>query len=121
MHVKLLLKSFKIERDIHALKNHKPLSRIMGNSQPSRENPCHAFKSVGVAFDRPITTKFAHKRKTTNSKLQMYPFICMCIKAVHFEIVSNMSTDPQDLIALTTAHVLICKPLIQLLYVNTFF
>ena len=35
--------------------------QIMRKSPPSRVNPCRAFKKVGVAFDRPITTKCAYK------------------------------------------------------------
>ena len=87
----------------------------MGNSppsRPSRVNPCSAFKRVGVAFDRPITIKCAHKRKSTNSKSHTYLFIYMGIKAVQIELVSNLSTDPHDLTALTTAYVLIGEPLI---------
>ena len=109
------------ESEIHALKNNKPLSRIMGNSPPSRVNPCRAFKRAGVAFDRPITTKCAHKRKPINSKSYIYLFICMCIKAAQTELVSNLPTDLHDLTALTKAHVLMGEPLIQLFHVDMFF
>ena len=44
----------------------------------------------------------------------------MCVKAAHIELVSNQSTDPHDLGELTTTHVLIGEPLIQLLHVNMF-
>ena len=94
----------------------KSLTQIMGNSPLSRVNPCRVFKRVGMAFDRPITSKCAHKRKSTNSKLHMYLFICMCIKALHIAFVLNLSTDPHGLGALTTAHVLNGEPLIQLLH-----
>ncbi|GFT47211.1 integrase catalytic domain-containing protein [Trichonephila clavipes] len=50
------------------------------------------FKSTGLDFDGPLTTKCAHKRSVTKFKSYICLFICTATKAVHLELVSDLST-----------------------------
>ncbi|GFT02561.1 integrase catalytic domain-containing protein [Trichonephila clavipes] len=66
----------------------KPVSQMMGDLPIELINPCRAFEKVGIDFAGPITTKCQHTRKANNFKSYIFLFICMCIKAVHLELVS---------------------------------
>lgn len=70
-----------------------PVDYKMGNLPQSRVNQTTAFYNTGVDFFGPFYIK--EKKVRNRGKVKAYGcvFICMAIKAVHIEIVSDLSTD----------------------------
>ncbi|XP_066157666.1 uncharacterized protein [Euwallacea fornicatus] len=53
----------------------------------------HPFDKVGVDFGGPFTVKVSKLKKAQSLKSYVAIFFCMTTKAVHIELVSNLSTD----------------------------
>ena len=64
----------------------------MENLLIARINPCRAFEKVGIDFAGPVNTKCHHKRKYSLFKSYVCLFVCMSTKAVHIELVSDLTT-----------------------------
>ncbi|GFY08244.1 uncharacterized protein TNCV_1356521 [Trichonephila clavipes] len=64
----------------------------MGDLPPIRFQQIRPFESTGLNFAGPLTTKCAHKRSVTKFKSYICLFICTATKAVHLELVSDLST-----------------------------
>ncbi|GFS48558.1 integrase catalytic domain-containing protein [Trichonephila clavipes] len=67
-------------------------SQLMGDLPPIRFQQIRPFESTGLDFAGSLTTKCAHKRSVTKFKSYICLFICTGTKAVHLELVSNLST-----------------------------
>ncbi|GFX09681.1 integrase catalytic domain-containing protein [Trichonephila clavipes] len=67
-------------------------SQLKGDLPPIRFQQIRPFESTGLDFASPLTTKCAHKRSVTKFKSYICLFICIATKAVHLELVSDLST-----------------------------
>ena len=74
--------------------------QLMGELPAVRTRPARPFSVVGVDFAGPLMTKRGNPRKPTLIKTYVCVFICFVSRAVHFEVVADLST-PAFLAALT--------------------
>lgn len=70
-----------------------PLQSRMGDLPKARVDKSFPFDHVGVDFFGPIFIKEKMKRNRARIKAYGCVFICMAVKAVHIEIVSDLTTD----------------------------
>lgn len=73
----------------------KPTSvtQIMGDLPHVRIQPSPVFNNVGLDFCGPFFIKFKGQRKGVYHKVYIAIFVCMVTKCVHFEIVTDLSTE----------------------------
>lgn len=65
----------------------------MGDLPPSRVQESRPFTHTGVDFCGPFYIKEKKFRNRNRVKIYISVFVCMSIKAIHLEIVSDLSTD----------------------------
>uniref|UniRef100_A0A2S2PC00 Uncharacterized protein n=1 Tax=Schizaphis graminum TaxID=13262 RepID=A0A2S2PC00_SCHGA len=65
---------------------------VMADLPSSRVIPCRPFSKVGIDFAGPLTMRELKLRKAREYKVYISVFICMTVKAVHLEVVSDLST-----------------------------
>ncbi|XP_025204843.1 uncharacterized protein LOC112601423 [Melanaphis sacchari] len=65
---------------------------IMADLPASRVLQCRPFSKVGIDFAGPLLMKELKLRKAREYKVYISVFVCMTVKAVHLEIVSDLST-----------------------------
>ena len=65
----------------------------MGQLPPERITPDVAFEHVGLDFAGPLYLKRGSVRKQTILKSYVCVFVSMSVKAVHLELVTNLSTE----------------------------
>ncbi|GFT33539.1 integrase catalytic domain-containing protein [Trichonephila clavipes] len=65
----------------------------MGNLPAIRLSAGRAFLNVGIDFGGPFITKPNVSRSKVKLKSYLALFICMATKAVHLEVVSDLSAD----------------------------
>lgn len=70
-------------------RNHPPL---MGNLPPARTTPSPCFDKTGVDFAGPLSTKIHLLRSARIVKVYLCIFVCFATKAVHVELVSDLTT-----------------------------
>ena len=51
------------------------------------------FDKVGVDYAGPVLIKYGHVRKPTVVKANIYIFVSLTVKAVHLELVSDLTSD----------------------------
>ncbi|KAL4714978.1 hypothetical protein ACJJTC_003129 [Scirpophaga incertulas] len=75
-------------------KKQKPklLKQIMGDLPEARVNPSRPFQNTGVDFTGHIFLKASKGRGTKTTKGYIAVFVCMATKAIHLEVVSDLST-----------------------------
>lgn len=73
--------------------NPTSLNQIMGNLPPERVQPSSPFCKVGVDFCGPFHIQYKHQRKGNLQKMYVCIFVCMATKAVHLEIVSDLTSE----------------------------
>lgn len=66
---------------------------IMGNLPEHRVTPAKPFENIGVDYFGPIHIRENMKRKAKLVKSYGAIFVCFATKAVHIELVSNLSTE----------------------------
>ena len=71
----------------------KPTAQMMGQLPIERITPGPIFDKTGVDFAGPILTKFGHVRKPTIVKSYICVFVSLTVKAVHLEVVSDLTTE----------------------------
>ena len=71
----------------------KTKPQMMGQLPPERITPDMVFKHVGLDFAGPMYLKRGSVRKPTIFKSYVCVFISTSVKAVHLEVVSNLSTE----------------------------
>lgn len=70
----------------------KPKPQVMGQLPLQRITPGIVFEKVGVDFAGPVYLKLGHTRKPTIVKSYISVFVAMSVKAVHLELVSDMTS-----------------------------
>ena len=65
----------------------------MGDLPSVRVKSSPPFSTTGVDFAGPITLRRGHTRKPTYVKAYVCVFVCLTTKAVHLELVSDLSTE----------------------------
>lgn len=65
----------------------------MGDLPKSRVRSTAPFASTGIDFCSPFNIKEKKYRNRNRIKVDVCIFVCMAIKAVHLEVVSDLSTD----------------------------
>lgn len=65
---------------------------LMGNLLESRVQPAPPFQNVGVDYAGPILVRDRKGRGCKLVKSYICVFVCFCTKAVHLELVSDLST-----------------------------
>lgn len=67
-------------------------SPVMGDLPESRIRPVRPFSNVGVDYAGPLVIKEGKRRNARSSKCYLAIFVCMAVKAVHLEVVSDLTT-----------------------------
>ena len=70
----------------------KPNPQMMGQLPPERLTPGSVFNEVGVDYAGPVYIKYGFVRKPTVVKTYIAVFVCLSVKAVHLELVSDLTT-----------------------------
>ena len=65
----------------------------MGDLPPDRAREARPFLKVGSDFAGPFSIKSSRLRGSRIQKAYLCVFVCFSTKAVHLEVVSDMSTD----------------------------
>ncbi len=68
------------------------LQQIMGQLPPERVTECDSFTHTGVDFAGPFNCKCTGHRSTIHFKAYIAIFVCMSSRAIHIEVVSNLTT-----------------------------
>ena len=71
----------------------KPKSQVLGQLPVERITPDSVFDRVGLDYAGPFTVKYGSTRKPTLVKAYVCIFVSLTIKAVHLELVSDLTTD----------------------------
>ncbi len=71
----------------------KTESQIMGQLPSHRVIPCPPFAKTGMDFAGPLLIKKGHTRKPVIIKCYVCSFVCFTTKAVHLELVSDLTTE----------------------------
>ena len=71
----------------------KPCPQLLGQLPIERVTPGSAFDKVGVDYAGPVIVKYGHVRKLTVVKAYICVFVSLTVKAVHLELVSDLTTD----------------------------
>lgn len=71
----------------------KTCQQIMSNLPSYRIKPSRPFSKVGVDFGGPFFIKTSKLRRACLTKCYIAVFVCMVTKAVHIELVSDLSAD----------------------------
>ncbi|GFU91091.1 uncharacterized protein TNCV_4924221 [Trichonephila clavipes] len=73
----------------------KPIvaNQLMGSLPREKVNPSFPFLHTGIDYCRPFSIRYKHQRKGTYQNIYVAIFVCLASKAVHLEIVSDLTTD----------------------------
>ncbi|XP_058817179.1 uncharacterized protein LOC131680486 [Topomyia yanbarensis] len=80
-----------LEEDTKLSKRQILIQQFMGELPASRVTVSRPFSRAGVDYFGPVYLRPAPRRPAV--KAYVAPFICLCTKAVHLELVSDLSTD----------------------------
>ena len=69
-----------------------PQTPLMGQLPSSRVTPTVAFSHTGVDFAGPFCIKMGYVRRPVKLKAYVCVFVCLTYKAIHLELVSDLST-----------------------------
>lgn len=69
------------------------MNNIMGNLPATRLSAVRPFLNSGVDYAGPISIKLSHGRKPKLSKAYIALFICFATKAIHIELVGDLTTE----------------------------
>ena len=70
----------------------KTMNQIMAHLPASRVTPAALFCHVGIDLAGPIIVRRRHTRKPIFDKACIGVFVCLPTKAVHLELISDLST-----------------------------
>ena len=70
----------------------KPSPQLLGELPAERVCTSPAFMSTGIDFAGPFTLKKGHTRKPVHIKAYLCVFICLSTKAIHLEVISDLTT-----------------------------
>ena len=71
----------------------KPQAQLLGQLPLERISPGLVFDRVGVDYAGPLRIKYGHVRKPVVVKAYICIFVSLSVKAVHLEVVSDLTTD----------------------------
>ena len=71
----------------------RPEVQMLGQLPSERVTPGIVFENVGVDYAGPVYLKYGHSRKPTIIKAYICVFVSMSVKAVHLELVSDLTTE----------------------------
>ena len=71
----------------------KPKPQQMGQLPIERVTPDVVFENTGVDYAGPVYTKYGYVRKPTVVKSYVCVFVSLSVKAVHLELVSDLTSD----------------------------
>ena len=71
----------------------RPQPQLMGQLPIERVTPGPIFERVGVDYAGPIYVKYGYIRKPTIVKAYICMFVSLTVKAVHLELVSDLTTE----------------------------
>ncbi|XP_055714731.1 uncharacterized protein LOC129808848 [Phlebotomus papatasi] len=71
----------------------RPCKQLMGQLPTPRVTLTRPFASTGVDFAGPVLVKASKLRKAPVQKTYLAVFICMAVKAVHIEVVGDLTTE----------------------------
>lgn len=66
---------------------------VMADLPRSRVTECRPFSRVGIDYAGPLLMKEHRLRKARQYKVYVAVFVCFAVKAVHLEVVSDLSAD----------------------------
>ena len=69
----------------------KTASQLMGQLPAARSKPSPPFSTVGIDYAGPVQCKRGNPRKPTLVKCYICLFICFSTKAVHLELISDLT------------------------------
>ncbi|XP_055522442.1 uncharacterized protein LOC129716631 [Wyeomyia smithii] len=69
------------------------MQQMMGNLPKSRLEGGYTFRNTGVDFCGPMFVRQQNKRSTVVYKAYVAVFVCFATKAIHLELVSNLTAD----------------------------
>lgn len=70
----------------------QPVQPKMADLPPSRFSNLRCFLNTGLDFCGPFNVKSSKRRNAPTSKAYVCIFVCMSVKAVHIELVSDLTT-----------------------------
>nr|XP_034177277.1 uncharacterized protein LOC117602863 [Osmia lignaria] len=70
-----------------------PVAYVMGDLPAARVTESRPFSSVGVDYCGPFFIKERKHRNRSKIKVYVAVFICLAVKAVHLEVVSELTTE----------------------------
>ncbi|XP_043468116.1 uncharacterized protein LOC122502236 [Leptopilina heterotoma] len=73
--------------------NPKPATQLMGNLPSDRVTPSSAFCITGVDYAGPFLIKDRKGRGSKTSKCYVALFVCFASRAIHLELVSDLTSD----------------------------
>ncbi|KAJ0169592.1 hypothetical protein K1T71_010808 [Dendrolimus kikuchii] len=65
---------------------------LMGDLPPSRVQPSRCFQNIGIDFAGPFYVKESRRRNARINKAYICVIVCLAVKAIHIEVVSDLST-----------------------------
>lgn len=71
----------------------KPPQPLMADLPSTRVQQCRPFSKVGIDFAGPLQMREVRLRKSRTYKVYIAVFICFTVKAVHLEVVTELSTE----------------------------
>ncbi|XP_018400775.1 PREDICTED: uncharacterized protein LOC108778168 [Cyphomyrmex costatus] len=94
-HPVLLPKNHELSRRIITQAHVKPVhsETIMSSLPPSRITVSRPFSYCGVDYAGPLTLREGKRRNAHTHKAYIAMFVCFATKAVHIELVSDLTTD----------------------------
>ncbi|XP_025407128.1 uncharacterized protein LOC112681080 [Sipha flava] len=66
---------------------------VMADLPASRVTESRPFSRVGIDYAGPLLVKESRLRKARQSKIYVAVFVCFAVRAVHLELVSDLSTE----------------------------
>ncbi|GFX25927.1 uncharacterized protein TNCV_2899521 [Trichonephila clavipes] len=77
---------------LHAENRPKFAEQIMGDLPESRVCPSSVFQRTGIDFAGPFLIRSSKGRGSRNTKCYICVFVCLATKAVHLEVVSDLTS-----------------------------
>ena len=68
-------------------------TQLMGHLHEARVKPSKPFTNTGVDYSGPFYVKQGGKRSRTTVKCYIALYVCLSTKAIHLELVSELSTE----------------------------
>ncbi|XP_046671320.1 uncharacterized protein LOC124361317 [Homalodisca vitripennis] len=65
----------------------------MGDLPSDRVRPCRPFSNTGTVISGPVFIKASKRRNSPTSKGYIVIFVCLATKAVHLEVVTDMTSE----------------------------